>query len=317
MPPNFRLAKMRNYSPKLAAMRQVLPQVEHGISTYLHPELVGQKITSVLTERAHRSAMTGFAKWLLASTGKHLKNASYSDAQTYVDWRAKRVGQSTLSLDRQAINMHCRFIKPLPFIVSDIPTVVEDRAYTPQQLAYLRSKTTHSIAFSIALAEDAGLRSMELITLSPLDRLSPSHRTWHPSRFQGRQQDQPFAVHGKGGLVREIRLSPHLANQLEALKRPAKTTVSHLTAHLPSNYYLLGGNPFCSAFGRLSKRELGFSNGAHGLRHTFAQTRFLNLVYLGNDPDTALDVLSQEMGHFANANTLVYLRTRFKASADS
>ena len=308
---------MRSYSPQIAAKRLVLPQVAHGSSTYRHPELAGHKITSVLTERAHRSALTVFAKWLLSSSGKHLKNASYSDAQAYLDWRANRVRQSTLSLDRQAINMHCRFIKPLPFAASDIPTVIEDRAYTPQQLAYLRSKTTFSIAFSISLAEDAGLRSMELITLAPLDRLSPSHRAWHPSRFQARENDCRFVVRGKGGLIREIRLAPDLAGRLEDLKRPAKTIITHLTGHLPSYYDLTGGNQFCAAFGRLSKRELGFSNGAHGLRHTFAQRRFLDLICSGNDLSDALDILSQEMGHFATANTLVYLGTRFKALADS
>ena len=302
---------MRSYCPKIAARRQVMPQVAHGQSTYLRPELAGHKITSVLTERAHTSALTVFATWLLARSGKHLKNASHADAQIYLNWRANQVRQSTLSLDRQSINMHLRFIKPLPFAVSNIPTVVEDRAYSTSELAYLRSKTSPSMAFSIALAANAGLRSMELITLAPLDRLRPSDRAWHPLRFQGREHDSPFAVHGKGGLAREIRLVPDLASQLVELKRPAKTIISHLTAHLPSHYDLTGGNAFCSTFGRLSKRELGFSHGAHGLRHTFAQGRFLDLIYSGNDASDALDILSQEMGHFAVTNTLIYLRNRF------
>lgn len=305
---------MRNYCPRIAGKRQVLPQVAHGQSTYLRPELAGHKITSILSERAHTSALTVFARWLLSVSGKHLKNANHGDAQAYLNWRANQVKQSTLSLDRQSINMHLGFIRPLPFAVSNVPTVSEDRAYSTSELEYLRSKASPSMAFSISIAANAGLRAMELITLAPLDRLRPSDRTWHPLRFQGREHDSAFAVHGKGGLAREIRLAPVLASQLGQLKRPTKTIITHLTAHLPSHFDLMGGNPFCSAFGRLSQRYLGFSRGAHGLRHTFAQGRFLDLIYSGNDASDALDILSQELGHFSVANTLIYLRNRFSAS---
>lgn len=305
---------MRKYSPKIAAYLQVKPQVAHGVSKHKHPEIAGRKISSVLTEEAHKSALTVYAKWLLATTGKHLKNATREDAMKYQAWRAGRVRQSTLSLDRQAINMHFHFGQPLAFAISSIATVVEDRAYSPSQVTYLRSRASVRLAFSIDLAINAGLRSMELITIASLDCLTPSDRHWHSQRFHGREGDQKFAVHGKGGLLREVRLESSLAGQLTEFARPTKTKISHRSAILTSHYDLIAGHQFACVFGRLSKKELGFSHGGHGLRHSFAQERFLNLIYLGHEPAVALQILSEELGHFSVSNTLAYLGTRFSAS---
>jgi hypothetical protein len=45
----------------------------------------------------------------------------------------------------------------------------------------------------------------------------------------------------------------------------------------------------------------------HGLRHSFAQNRMRTLVRLGYCYDTALEIVSQEMGHFRPDITIVYL----------
>lgn len=305
---------MRRYSPKIAAYLQVRPQVSHGASKHFNPEIAGRKISSVMTEEAHKSALVVFAKWLLATSGKHLKNTSREDAVKYQAWRAGRVRQSTLSLDRQAINMHFHFSPPLTFAISSIPTIIEDRAYSLSEISYLKSRASSRLAFSIGVSADAGLRSMELITIASLDCLTPSDRHWHSQRFHGREGDQKFAVHGKGGLLREVRLESSLAGQLTEFARPTKTKISHRSAILTSHYDLIAGHQFACVFGRLSKKELGFSHGGHGLRHSFAQERFLNLIYLGHEPAVALQILSEELGHFSVSNTLAYLGTRFSAS---
>lgn len=51
------------------------------------------------------------------------------------------------------------------------------------------------------------------------------------------------------------------------------------------------------------KTELGFSHGAHGLRHGYAQSRLATLRELGLSDKDAKQIISQEMGHF-RANEL-------------
>ena len=57
-----------------------------------------------------------------------------------------------------------------------------------------------------------------------------------------------------------------------------------------------------------SKRELGFSRGAHGLRHGYAQARLSALKSRGLNEGIAKTILSQELGHFRKEIVEVYLR---------
>jgi integrase len=302
---------MKNYSPKIAAKLQVRPQVIHGLSRHKNHEMAEKKISSVGTERNHVSALTVFAKWLIKDSKKHLKNAKSTDANRYLTERSKVVRQKTLDMDRQALNMNMNFQTDIKFKLSEVKTPVENLAYSQFELNYLISRAPDNLRLSIQLSSNAGLRSMEILSLSPPFCLSQSVRSWHINRFAGRSNDVSFIVHGKGGLHREIRLSPELAEHVKKLTRPVPVIVSNRETHLTSHFDLLGGHYFCNRFSIFSKNELGFSHGAHGLRHTFAQKRLLELMCLGHDTDNAIKILAQEMGHFAITNTLTYLRERF------
>lgn len=74
------------------------------------------------------------------------------------------------------------------------------------------------------------------------------------------------------------------------------------------HYDLGGGNAWSHAFGRASTRVLGYSTGAHGLRHGYAQARLNELQGRGMTYRAALGIVSQEMGHFREDITEVYLR---------
>lgn len=300
---------MKNYSPSIAAQRLVQANTIHGLSRHAHPDLARTSVTSVLTEKSHIQALKKYAQWLHQNrTGKHLKNSNESDAAEYLSQRAACRSQSTVDLDRQAINLHLQPQQPLQFVASAIPTVQEDRAYTMRQIDLLLKHANDSLALSIKLAVDAGLRSMELVTICAIDRLSPSPRAWDSSRFAGRQGTGVFAVHGKGGLIREVRVAKPLADQLLGCARPLPLRVSHRGAHLQSHFELVAGHPFCIQFGRLSQQVLGFSHGAHGLRHSFAQRRRIELMCCGFSHERSVEILSQELGHFSTTNTWAYLR---------
>lgn len=305
---------MKNYSAKIAAEMVVIRNVEHGLSRHLNKELARTKVASVLTEKAHIQALTSVASWLHDLSGKHLKNLKKVEAETFLNERAKTHGQSSVSLARQAINLHLLQNERLDFVKAEAPTELIDRAYTSAEIELLVECAGPELALSISLSEDAGLRGMELLTLALPGQLHPSERDWLPDRFRGREDAARFVVWGKGGLHREVRVSPVLAAQLEELRREAKVMVSHRGAHLPSAFALMGGHRFSKEFGRLSTKVLGFSHGAHGLRHSFAQRRRVELLCVGLTLSEAILVISQELGHFHTKNTLAYVRDMDVAS---
>jgi integrase len=117
-----------------------------------------------------------------------------------------------------------------------------------------------------------------------------------------------FTVRGKGGLVREIAIQNKLADQLAKLRLVEPRVVTDRDIFYLQHYDLGGGHRWSDSFSRASKRELGWSSGGHGVRHTYAQTRMRALQMRGFNYERALGIVSQEMGHFRQDITEVYLR---------
>lgn len=298
----------KNYDITTEVNAIVHQHVLHGLSRHQNKEFARSFVVSIGTEYAHKSALTSYARWLLATKNKRLKKSTPADAKEFLGWRAASFRQSTVSLARQAINLHLHSASPVDFVPAKVATQAANRAYSAQQIELLVQEASPALRLSILLCTDAGLRGMELLTIGRPDEQQVSLRVWSSSLFRGRENDIAYVVRGKGKLFRELRLQPSLASQLEATRRSQAVVVSHRKGHLPSWFDLLGGHDFSIAFGNFSRRVLGFSHGAHGLRHAFAQRRRDELLCAGVEYDLALEVLSQELGHFATKNTLAYLR---------
>ena len=74
-------------------------------------------------------------------------------------------------------------------------------------------------------------------------------------------------------------------------------------------HYELGfGQALSQSFTRASQKILGYSNGLHGLRHSYAQERMQTLLKHQTDYESAKRIVSQELGHFRPAITNCYLR---------
>jgi integrase len=175
------------------------------------------------------------------------------------------------------------------------------------QLIAAAQTPRHALATRIAHA--AGLRAHELLTLHLISEQPASgHRPWSPARFQGRADQVRYTVVGKGGLVREVALPRPLAVQLEARRLPGPTRVIDRQVYYMHCYDIGGGKGWSESFRAASHRALEWSTGAHGLRHSYAQERVEELQNLGMDYHEALEVVSQEMGHFRPDITEVYLR---------
>lgn len=300
---------MKKYSTTIAARKLVTKSIAFGTSRHLAKHQNQRKICGYGTARTHRSALKICADWLHLQDSKHLKNMNATDAAEYLTLRALTVNQKTLDLDRQVLNFHLLHEDPIPFVVSNIQQKLVNRAYTPAQIDLLLAQANPKMRLSILAAVNAGLRAMELITVAPAEMLKESERKgWSRSRFIGREQDIVFVVHGKGGLCRQVRLSPQLAAEMWASARLGEADVVDREVNLKSYFDLTGGVNFSSQFSKLSKKVLGMSHGAHGLRHTFAKARLHNLMCLGLSFEEALRVLSNELGHFATSNTFAYLR---------
>jgi integrase len=103
-------------------------------------------------------------------------------------------------------------------------------------------------------------------------------------------------------------LPKELAERLEERRLYEPKQVTDRGVHYEQRYDIGAGKQFTDSFSKASDRALDWSTGAHGLRHSYAQERMDELQSMGYDRDTALETVSQEMGHFRPDITEVYLR---------
>ncbi len=296
----------------MPSFRSAKSQAEHAIKKNLrvgiarHTQRHDQKIHSLGTARNYTQALTRITQWIQQNKLGDLKRLTKETAIHYLEARGQLVKQKTLDQERQAIQMHLGM--PLPVIKSELSQILKSRAYTMAQVDYIIKAQTpkHRLATQIAYA--AGLRAHELLTLQCNDKQSAStHRQWSTLRFTGRA-GQVYTVIGKGGLIREVLIPDALAQQLEQHRLAQPFIKLDRTIKYRQHYNIGGGKDWSSSFSAASKRVLNWSHGAHGLRHTYAQTRMDELQQHGFLYYAALEVVSQELGHFRSDITEVYLR---------
>lgn len=272
-------------------------------------------LRSVGTQRGYRDALVRAADYARAERiegGLHAMTRG--QVINYLEKRAQLVGQKTLDLDRQAAQIFLRTTgalqasERLPVIKSELDQAIRSRAYTRAQVELVAQAQQSRHALSTQIAHAGGLRAHELLTLRPIAERHPDPRPNLPEKFTGRKPGVPYTVTGKGGLTREIRLPRSLAVQLEARRLQKPTRVTDRGVHYTQHYDIGGGHTWSQSYSSASTRALGWSTGAHGVRHTYAQSRMRELQSLGLMRDAALQTVSQEMGHFRPEITEVYLR---------
>lgn len=277
-----------------------------GISSARHTNRDDNKIHSLGTARNYEQALMRITKWLQENKLGDLKSLNTQTALNYLELRGQCVKQKMLDQERQAIQMHLGI--RLPVIKSELTQVIKSRAYSFEQVNAISNAQQDKNRLATAIAFEAGLRAHELLTLQPQNNRSASHhREWSKQRFIGRE-GVIYTVIGKGGLIREVLLSKTLADLLETRRLPNPTKVKDRNIFYKSNYDIGGGKDWSNSFSAASKRALGWSHGAHGVRHSYAQTRMNELQGLGFIYQEALGIVSQELGHFSPFITEVYLR---------
>ena len=287
-------------------------QAEHAVARKLalgtgrHDHRNDGRIHSLGTARGYGQALKGFADYLREHRLGDLPGATDQEARQYLAERSHQVGQKTLDLDRQAIQMHLGL--RLEVVRSDRESALSTRSYTPAQVARIASAQSEANGLATRLAYHAGLRAHELLTLRPAgERSASGHRQWSADRFAGREGVR-YTVVGKGGLVREVLLTRELAEAVEARRLEEPRLVVDRGVQYVQCYTIGGGRSWSQSFSSASRRELGFSNGGHGLRHSYVQERMDELQRRGMAYEQARATVAQEVGHFAGETTEAYMR---------
>ena len=264
-------------------------------------------ISSNGTARVYCSHLSQFIGYLYKEKICKPGKASAAIGNDYLEFRSMYVKQKTLNADRQALEMV--FGWHLNFIASRIPTILESRAYSYEEIQKIKSHQNEKNRLSTEIASFGGLRAFEIGTIARTDEQPRTpNRNWPRGLFKGIDTLVRYTVHGKGGLIREFALSEDLACRLETRRLAKSRWVEDRKIFHFQRYDLAFGQSWSQSFSYASLKMLGFSTGAHGMRHTYAQERLRTLLRLGFNYEEARRILSSELGHFRPDVTEVYLR---------
>jgi len=271
-----------------------------------------QRIKSLGTARNYMQSLKTVANWSKDIGINGIQAMTTQQARMYLDYRAEIVGQKALDMERQAIQAMMQLngkLQPketLYRVNSCLDEIKRSRAYTAEQATAISHRQTERNQLATQIAYAAGLRAHELLTLAKANERTPDKRPALDSKWQGRNGEL-YTVVGKGGLIRHVLIPNTLASQLEQQRLAKPITVVDREINYSQRYNVAGGKKWSDSFSKASNRALLFSTGAHGLRHSYAQERMVELKRLGLKYETALETVSQEMGHFRAEITYAYL----------
>ncbi|EKO3926057.1 site-specific integrase [Vibrio metschnikovii] len=294
----------KNVDPKAVAEKQAANVMK---------QMQGKNLASVGTVRNYEERLSIVAQYANAEFKCGLRDLTVEQAHQYLIDRAAEVGPKTLDMERQAIQSMMQNVtgklgqtEKLDVIQSEHKQILSSRSYTNEQIQMVVNAQTERNALATEIAHAAGLRAHELHTLQRLDERTSDPRPALEEKFYGREGER-YTVEGKGGLIREVLIPKHLSERLEERRFEHPQQIVDRGVNYTTHYNINGGNRWSSSFSSASNRALNWSTGAHGLRHSYAQERMSELQK-SMPYEKALEVVSQEIGHFRPKITEIYLR---------
>ena len=298
------MSKFSNKDPNTVAHRQAVNVIK---------QVQGKVIKSVGTARNYEQALSQAALFANKHLNCGLRELTPKLAEQYLHERAVTVSQKTLDMDRQALQCMMRHVSKqinvkatLSIVKSEHQQQLRSRSYTPHQVQLIKQRQNEKNGLSTQIAHAAGLRAHELYTLRLINERQPDIRPSLPEKFNEREGAR-YTVAGKGGLTREVQIPYVLAEQLERHRLETPKIITDRQIHYQIHYDIAAGKAWSNSFSAASQRTLGWTEGAHGLRHSYAQERITELQQI-MPYERALEVVSQEMGHFRSDITEIYLR---------
>ena len=271
------------------------------------------------TDRNNFDSLVKLAEYANSQLNCSLKDVTQEQALQYLSDRSVDHSQSSLNKDTLAFQRMFQGAKvsdPLSKnehllkIKSEIEQNNASRCYTQRQVEIVYQHQTDKFSLSTQIAASSGLRAHELLTLQRIDERSVSERDKYLEarelKFKGLKGEK-YTVKGKGGLIREVVIPIYLAERLEQHRLEQPQRIIDREINYETRYDIPGGQRWSNSFTKAAERSLGWTTGAHGLRHTYAQERMSELQNT-EKYEIALAIVSQELGHFRPDITLVYLR---------
>lgn len=311
--------------PSKVASKFVGARANHGESAdKLKLAGVVNPVVSISTERAFTEALTNVQTWIRDAhkTGGvpegfpvSLATLTRNAAEQFLEERKEQGwGQKTLDRDRHALEFAIQ--KKLDVVKSERGPKGElaslPRAYTFEQMKAVASMQTEKNALMTEIAFHAGLRAHEGFTIRPEFMVKKFNaRNWSQHMFIGRERGVIYIVTGKGGLQRRVMLPKDLAVRLQdlAFDRPRNILDRERGIIYKDVLYDLGsGKNWSRSFTRAALKVLGWSRGAHGLRHSYVQNRMSELDAVRVSHRESLRAVANEVGHFSEKTTYTYLR---------
>lgn len=286
------------------------------------------ELRGVSTGNTYEKALKNVASWVKSEHREgrgpgDLQSMTRDDAMNFLEQRGQEVGQSQLNQERQAVQLmqqkitgHLSKNEKLHVTKSQyeqkenvgVTKAYQHRGYTRWQVDQITLRQSYKNGLSTQIAAAAGLRAHELITLRPASEQPADVRPTRDEKFSVRSDHERYTVQGKGGLTREVMIPKHLAERLEARRFEQPQQVKDRDIFYQKHYDIGSGNAWSKSFTQASQRALERSNGAHGVRHSYAQDRLKELQVSGLSYVDSLEVVSQEMGHFRPDISETYLR---------
>ncbi|MBJ6752700.1 site-specific integrase [Geomonas anaerohicana] len=266
---------------------------------------------NVGTERNAKQSLSLFADWLSSERRGDLRTCERQAAIEYLEQRAEIIQQKALDQDRQSLDRLMVYRggqESLPRIQSERDRILKGRAYTAEQARLIAAGQRSFHATTTELSFRCSIRAHEAYTLMRADEMARSdRRSWRNDLFSGRD-GVLYTVTGKGGLSRWICVPHDLAARLEERRLETPRQVTDRGVRYLQHYDIGAGQAWSQSVSSAARRQLGWSNGAHGLRHSYAQERVKELQASGYGYRDAKEICSMELGHFRSSVVEWYLR---------
>jgi integrase len=279
-----------------------------GIKKEALGDAASHVVRSLGTARAYQNCIANFLQFRdegnAPSDGPFLR----AEMDDFLRLSSLTWQQATLEQNRLALNKI--FSVDLPRYQAAIPTVLSGRAYSPDEVERIIPHQRPRNAISTRLLYAAGLRAFEAARLCDVDVIERSNRPWRDDLFCGLTDIVICSCPGKGGLVRYAAVPKALYEELDKRRFPVPTEVRNRKHSYLATFDIGSGQALSQSFTAASTRALGFSLGIHGLRHSYIQRRLAQFEAMGIPRRTALEICSQEVGHFRHEITLTYTRER-------
>lgn len=264
-------------------------------------------ISSLNTKKGYHSCIKRYLDWRDENGLTRFDQDKLTDLENFLSELSEICMQKTIDHYRCALTIV--FKKKLSNFKSQISNDRSSRNYYLSEVLLILQNLQQRNAIGILLCFFVGLRAHEICTLRRADEAKKSKsRKWSDDRFHALGNYQTYLVTGKGGLVREVAIPKQLVSIIETVRLDCPKDIYDRGIKYQTYYDLGFGKALSECFSRSSNKILNWSTGLHGLRHSYAQNRMLRLVYSGMEYESALKIVSEELGHFRANITLCYLR---------